>query len=158
MQLEHERAVVRNGSLLRLPEHTVTLRDDERRLADLIKSLLGATPLSPPDLPQLEREGGVERAKLTEVLRVLERERSIVRVAPDLYFLPESLDTVKRSLQTEFAERSDLTPAMFRDRFGTSRKYTIPLLEYLDREGVTVRVGGARRVKVAASTARRELS
>jgi selenocysteine-specific elongation factor len=146
-QLEREKAVVRDGSLLRLPAHAVTLRSDERRLADLITSQLGTTPLTPPDLPQLEREGGVSRAKLMEVLRVLERERAIVRVAADLYYLPESLDAVKRAIREEFAGHGNLTPAMFRDRFGTSRKYTIPLLEYLDREGVTVRVGDARRVK-----------
>jgi len=43
---------------------------------------------------------------------------------------------------------------MFRDHFNTTRKYTIPLLEYFDREGVTVRVGDARRLKTAGSTAR----
>jgi selenocysteine-specific elongation factor len=153
-QLEREKAVVRDASLLRLPGHTVTLRDDEQRLADRIKSLLAASPLTPPDLPQLEREAGVGRAKLTEVLRVLERERSVVRVAADLYFLPESLDTVKRSLQAEYAEKGDFTPGMFRDRFGTSRKYTIPLLEYLDREGITIRVGDVRRMKATGSAAR----
>jgi selenocysteine-specific elongation factor len=147
-QLELEKAVIRDGSLLRLPEHTVTLADDEKRLAERIKSLLAVNPLAPPDLQQLERESGTGRAKLTEVMRVLERERSVVRVGADLYFLTESLDGVKRAIQ-ELSEKGDITPAMFRDRLGTSRKYTIPLLEYLDREGVTVRVGDVRRLKAA---------
>jgi selenocysteine-specific elongation factor len=147
-QLELEKAVRRDGSLLRLPEHAVTLADDEKRLAERIKSLLAVSPLAPPDLQQLERESGTGRAKLTEVMRVLERERSVVRVGADLYFLTESLDGVRRALQ-ELSEKGDITPAMFRDRLGTSRKYTIPLLEYLDREGVTVRVGDVRRLKAA---------
>jgi selenocysteine-specific elongation factor len=150
-QLELEKAVVRNGSLLRLPEHTITLGADEQRLVEQIKSLLAAQPLAPPDLQQLERAVGIGRAKLTEVMRVLERERSIVRVGADLYFLTESLDKVRRVLHEAFSERGDFTPAMFRDHFSTSRKYTIPLLEYFDREGVTVRIGDARRLKAAPS-------
>jgi selenocysteine-specific elongation factor len=153
-QLALEKVVVRDGSLLRLPEHTVTLGADEQRLVGQITSLLAAQPLAPPDLKEIERAVGIGRSKLTEVMRVLERQRSIVRVAADLYFLAESLDQVKRVLHEHFAGRSDITPAMFRDHFNTTRKYTIPLLEYFDREGVTVRVGDARRLKTAGSTAR----
>jgi selenocysteine-specific elongation factor len=145
-QLELENVVTRDGSLLRLPHHTVTLRDDEKRLAERIKILLAVTPLAPPDLPQLEKELNTPRAKLTEVLRVLERERSIVRVGVDLYFLVETLEGIRHALG-EFFGKGGITPAMFRDRFGTSRKYAIPLLEYLDKEGVTVRVGDVRRLK-----------
>jgi selenocysteine-specific elongation factor len=153
-QLELEKALVRDGSLLRLPEHTITLGADEQRLVGQIMSLLAAHPLAPPDLKEIERAVQTGRAKLTEIMRVLERQRSIVRVGADLYFLAESLDEVKRALHEQFAERGDITPAMFRDHFNTTRKYTIPLLEYFDREGVTVRVGEARRLKTAGPTAR----
>jgi selenocysteine-specific elongation factor len=92
----------------------------------------------------------VASTKLIEVLRVLERERTIVRVSPELYFLRDSIDTVKSELQRHLSERSEITAATFRDLFGTTRKYAIPLLEYLDREGVTVRVGDTRRLKRAS--------
>jgi selenocysteine-specific elongation factor len=146
-QLEIEKTVMRNGSLLRLPTHTITLTADERRLVEQIKGLLATSPLAPPDLKELERAVGIARSRLTEVLRVLERERSIVRVGDDLYFLTESLDQVRRILHEEFSEQGNITPAMFRDHFNITRKYTIPLLEYLDREGVTVRIGDARRLR-----------
>jgi selenocysteine-specific elongation factor len=144
---EAEKAVVRDGNLLRLPTHVVRLRSDEQDLAQRIKTLLRQSPLMPPDVKQLERELGVARAKLGEVLRVLERERAIVRVAPELYFLGDAVDKVKADLHRHMAGRNDITPATFRDLFGTTRKYAIPLLEYLDREGVTVRVGDIRRLK-----------
>jgi len=146
-QLEAEKAVVRDGSLLRLPQHTITLHDDERRLVEQIKTLLAASPLAPPDLQQLEKETATGRAKLLEVLRILERDRTIVRAGSDLYFLSGTLEMVKRALREELGPRGDITPAAFRDRFGTTRKYTIPLLEYLDREGVTMRVGDKRRLR-----------
>jgi selenocysteine-specific elongation factor len=146
-QLGVDRALVREGSLLRLPGHAVVLRDDEQRLGAQVRALLAAAPMSPPGLAQIEQETGIGRARLTEVLRVLEREGSVVRVATDLYFLTASIDEITRTLREEFADRTDITPGMFRDRFGTSRKYAIPLLEYLDRSGVTMRTGDTRRLK-----------
>jgi selenocysteine-specific elongation factor len=139
--------IVREGSLLRLPTHAVVLRDDERRLVDRIRTLLEAAPMSPPDLKQIERETGIARAKLTEVIRVLERDGSIVRVGTDLCFLAGTIGEMTRVLREEFSDRTDITPAMFRDRFGTTRKYAVPLLEYLDRAGVTARTGDTRRLK-----------
>jgi selenocysteine-specific elongation factor len=149
-QLEAGRVLVRDGSLLRLPDHVVTLRADEQGIAGRIRALLAQTPMMPPDVKQIERDLGVASTKLIEVLRVLERERTIVRVSPELYFLRDSIDTVKSELQRHLSERSEITAATFRDLFGTTRKYAIPLLEYLDREGVTVRVGDTRRLKRAS--------
>ena len=142
--------IARDGSTLRLPGHRIRLQADEQGLRDRIRELLAVTPLSPPDVKQIERDTGATREKLGDVLRVMERERTIVRVAPDLYFLGDCIDRLKADLSRHLSERSDITPATFRDLFGTTRKYAIPLLEYLDREGVTVRVGDARRLKRAS--------
>jgi selenocysteine-specific elongation factor len=145
-----EGAVARDGSLLRMPDHVVRLRGDEQGMAGRIRTLLEQTPMMPPDVKQIERDLGVASGKLVEVLRVLERERTIVRVSPDLYFLTAAIDRVKAELRQHLSERSEITPATFRDLFGTTRKYAIPLLEYLDREGVTIRVGDSRRLKRAS--------
>ena len=148
-QIASQNAVVRDASLLRLAEHKVRLRDEEQSVVERIKALLGTSPLAPPDLKQLEREMTTGRAKLGEIIRVMERDGSIVRVAPELFFLRESVDTLKTALGQHLLDKSEITPAAFRDLFGTSRKYAIPLLEYFDREGITVRVGDVRRLKKA---------
>ena len=150
--LEAENAVGRQGNLLRLPAHRVSLRDEDRQVAEQITRLLGVNPLAPADLTQIAREARIDRARLTQVLRVLEREHAVVRVAPDIYFLSESVEDVKRIVREELSDRADITPAMFRDRLGITRKHAIPLLEYLDREGVTVRSGNTRRVRASRST------
>ena len=146
-QLEAAHAVARDANLLRHPNHTIRLREEERQLVERITGLLQSNPLTPPDVKQIEQEIGVARSGLTEVIRIMERERSIVRVAPDLYFLRESVDRVRSDLYKHLAEKGAITPTAFRDLFGTSRKYTIPLLEYFDREGLTVRVGDMRRLR-----------
>ena len=146
-ELESDGAVVRDGSVLRLQDHKTRLRDDEQRMVEMIQTLLSSDPLSPPDLKQIEREVGAGRSKIIDVLGVMERERSVVRVAPDLYFLADVVGRMTSAVRDHLAKRNELTPAVFRELFGTSRKFTIPLLEYLDREGVTIRVGDVRRLK-----------
>ena len=146
-QLEGENVIAREGSLLRLPGHTITLGDNERQSMERITSMLAASPLSPPTLSEMARETGIGRAKLIGFMRLLERTRSVARVTEDLYFLQDSIEGVILTLRAGLSERDEITPAMFRDRFNTTRKYAIPLLEYLDREGVTVRTGDVRRLK-----------
>jgi selenocysteine-specific elongation factor len=145
--LETQRVITREGSLLRLPDHRVSLRQDEQQAAEQIKQLLARHPLTPPDIPQIARETGIDRTRLGQLIRVLERQRSVVRVAADLYFLCDAVDVVVRALREEWADGKEITPGMFRDRFKTTRKYAIPLLEYLDAAGVTVRMGDFRRVR-----------
>ena len=155
--LATEKAAVRDGNFLRLPQHSIHLRGDEKILTEKIKKLLNENPLAPPDLKQIEKDSGAGRAKLNEVIRVMERERSIVRVATDLYFLSDCVDKVKGVLYKYFSENTEITAATFRDLLGSSRKYTIALLEYFDREGITVRIGDARRLKSSLPSGRQGL-
>jgi selenocysteine-specific elongation factor len=147
-------SVVREGSLVRLTTHVVRVSGDVRELSGTIETLLGGNPLSPPDLKQLEAESGATGARLVEVLRLLERSGTVVRVSPEIWVLRTALDGLKVDLCARCAGASDITPAVFRDLFGTSRKYAIPLLEYLDREGVTARTANARRLRPTAARER----
>jgi selenocysteine-specific elongation factor len=90
---------------------------------------------------------GLDQGRLVQLLRVLERERVVVRTGGDLYFLRDGVDQAAEAMRAEWAEAGSITPRMFCDRFQTTRKYAIPLLEYLDREGVTIRMGDTRRLR-----------
>jgi len=156
--LSADKAVVREGNLLRLPQHRIRLEDEQKDLMDRIKMSLGRDPLAPPDLGQMEKELGIARAKLLEVARVMERDGPIVRIAPDLYFARDCVDKVKGVLYKYLAEKGEITAAACRDLLGSSRKYTIPLLEYFDREGLTIRIGDVRRLKSPIPSGRQGLS
>jgi selenocysteine-specific elongation factor len=150
--LEAEKTAVRRGNLVSLAGHRIHLGAGEKTAIDKIKKILGANPLAPPDLRQLEKDSGQDRAKFAEVIRLMEREKSVVRVAADLYFLPDCVDKVKGLLYRYLSENGEITAGAFRDLLGSSRKYTIALLEYFDREGITVRIGDARRLRSSPST------
>jgi selenocysteine-specific elongation factor len=146
-----EKSIAKEENLLRLTEHRVQLGSQEKTLMERIKKALGEQPLTPPDLKDLEKQLGTNRSKLTEVVRLLERDGSVVRVATDLYYLSSAIDQVKAVLKKFLSERGEITAAAFRDLISSSRKYTIPLLEYFDREGTTIRIGDIRRLKATAS-------
>ena len=148
--LEAAHVVVREGNLLRLPSHAVRLEDHDSALVHRIAASLGRTPTAPPEVKQIEKDLGITRGRLTELLRVMERSGAVVRVAPEIYFLRDTVETITQALRDRLSDHSDITPAHFRDLFNTTRKYAVPLLEYLDREGVTVRVGDGRRLRKAS--------
>ena len=58
---------------------------------DKIKKILGEQPLAPPDLKEVEKQAGVPRNRLGEVIRLLEREGAVVRITADMYFLASSI-------------------------------------------------------------------
>ena len=59
-------------------------------------------------------------------------------------FLPDQVELLKSHLQSM---EGDFTVAEFRDATGLSRKYAVPILEWADKEGLTVRRGDTRRVR-----------
>jgi selenocysteine-specific elongation factor len=147
-ELVGEHAVVREGNMLRLPGHRIVVPDADAPLVAQITAILGRAPLSPPGLKQIAEELPVARRKLAELLRAMEKEQSIVCVAPDLYFLGHCVNRIRQELIDALAENGGITAAEFRDRYKTSRKYAIPLLEYFDRTGLTIRIGEVRRLRV----------
>jgi selenocysteine-specific elongation factor len=142
-----EKLIAREENLLRLATHRVQLGGQEKLLMDKIKQILGAQPLAPPDLKDLEKQAGVSRQRLTEVMRLLERDGSVVRVTTEMYFLASSIEQLRATLKKYLTEKGEMTAASFRDLINSSRKYTIPLLEYFDRDGLTIRIGDIRRLK-----------
>jgi selenocysteine-specific elongation factor len=153
--LINERMIAKEENLLRLAQHKLQLGGQDKLLMERIKKILAEHEMAPPELKQIEKDMAVPRAKLAEVLRLLERERSVVKVATDLYFLSSCVDKVKNLLCKHLAEQGEISAATFRDLLGSSRKYTIALLEHFDREGVTLRVGDVRRLKAASVSEKR---
>jgi len=146
-ELVGESALARRGSLLSLPGRQIVMSGADSDVVARVIAILGRTPLQPPDLKQLAAELTIDRRKLIELLRAMERQQSIVCVAPELYFLGDCLQRVRDELIDDLSKNGGITTGQFRDRYHTSRKYAIPLLEYFDRTGITLRVGEVRRLK-----------
>ncbi len=151
-ELEADGVLAREGPLVRLADHRIQVPTGDQALVARIHDLLRKVPLAPPDLKQLADELAVERPKLVALMRALEKQRTVVSVAPDLFFSAETIDKVRADLVRDLSGADGMTAAAFRDRYKTSRKYAIPLLEYFDRIGLTIRVGEVRRLKQPRQT------
>ena len=149
-----EKLIAKEENLLRLASHQVQVGGQEKVLMDKIKKILGEQPLAPPDLKEVEKQAGVPRNRLSEVIRLLEREGAVVRITADMYFLASSIEQLRGTLVQYLNEKGEMNAAAFRDLIGSSRKYTIPLLEYFDRVGLTIRIGDIRKLKVPLAAAK----
>jgi selenocysteine-specific elongation factor len=130
---------------LTLEGHAVSLSDEEAGARDALARVYRKAGLTPPDAAAATASAGVKTAVAERVIALLLREKTLVKVDA-LLFHSDALMLLKkemRALKTQDAQaRVDV--AAFKARYGVSRKYAIPLLEYLDRERVTRRVGESR--------------
>jgi selenocysteine-specific elongation factor len=139
--------LVREDSVVRLPEHRVRLGTAARALGARVEDLLVAGRFTPPDLRQLEEATGAPRKGLLDVLGVLEAEGRVVRIAPDLCYARGAADEARALLEGHCRTQGEITAAAFRDLIGASRKFAIAFLDWCDRTGVTVRVGDLRKLR-----------
>jgi selenocysteine-specific elongation factor len=86
----------------------------------------------------------VDRARAQKIVTLLLRDRVLVKIADDLVFHRAALDGLRQRMLAHKARTPKIGVADFKELTGVSRKYAIPLLEYLDRERVTRRVGDER--------------
>jgi selenocysteine-specific elongation factor len=131
--------VTREAAGLRLPDHRVALDDDQQRARDALLAALDASPFAPPSLSDAAASAGVSRPLLTE----MESAGQVVRLAPDIAMTASAIDEATALLRTAAVD-GPLTASGARQVLGTSRKYVLPLLEELDRRGVTRRQGDTR--------------
>ncbi|MGD9614432.1 MAG: selenocysteine-specific translation elongation factor [Alphaproteobacteria bacterium] len=145
--------VVRDGSMLRLPSHQPRLNREDERLWERVRPLLAADGLRPPRVRELASELDIEPEKLTRFLRRVERFGRVAPVAPNRFFLPETVRELVELAAILAAEAPDgsFTAAGFKDRSGIGRNLTIEVLEYLDRIGATRRVGDTRTILRSAA-------
>ncbi|HEX7049557.1 MAG TPA: selenocysteine-specific translation elongation factor [Longimicrobiales bacterium] len=138
-------AIVSRGGLVARAGHAPRLSDDQRRIRDRLLDTLDAAGLTPPPIAELPDELRAHPDFRT-LLKLLEHEDAIVAVTPELYFTRAVIDGVIATVRRELAGRDGLTPADFRAVLPLSRKFLIPILEFLDRGGITHRRGDERAV------------
>jgi selenocysteine-specific elongation factor len=122
----------------------VVMQDDEAESKKIIESAFGSAGLKVPALKDVLADLKVDRARAQKIVTLLLREKVLVKVADDLVFHRDALLDLRKKIAAEKAKSSKIDVGRFKDLAGVSRKYAIPLLEYLDRERVTRRVGNDR--------------
>ena len=130
--------VERVGSVA-LPEHRVELHEVDGTATALVE-LLGRQPFAPPSLSDAVKQTGAT----PEVVRALAQRGEIVRVSDDIAFTKAAYESAVAMVRGIIANSGSITVAQLRDSMGASRRPVLALLEHLDAQHVTRRVGDAR--------------
>jgi len=144
--LLREKKIEVAGDLVRLPGHGVVMKDDEAESKKKIEQAFADAGLKVPALQEVLAGLKVDRSRAQKIMTLLLRERNLVKISDELVFHRGALEELRRLMLAQKAKSSRMDIALFKEITGVSRKYAIPLLEYLDRERVTRRVGDAREI------------
>ena len=136
--------IAAESDIVRLASHRVALKQDEEQAVARLERIFADAGLAVPSLSEALAKSGVEAARARTLLQILLRDKKLVRVSEDLVCHASAMDALRRGIAARKGTRFSV--AEFKDWTGVSRKYAIPLLEFLDREHVTRRDGDARVV------------
>ena len=132
------------GEVVRLSSHKVALKRDEADATAKIENAFRAGGLATPALQEVLAKSGVDPARARTLLQLMLRDQRLVRVSDELVFHASAMQSLRALLSQKKGQRFAVPE--FKDWTGVSRKYAIPLLEYLDRERITRRDGDSRVV------------
>jgi selenocysteine-specific elongation factor len=113
--------------------------------SDRILQLLDRARFQPPLKEELSRALSIEQKVAGDVLKLMSNEGSVVRINDSLYMSSDAFKEMIARLRSFFSKKTEMTVAEFRDMLGTTRKYALPFLEYLDSNKLTLRVGDVRK-------------
>jgi len=131
------------GGLVRKAGYRIELDEIQLKLAEKIGSVLNDAGLSPPDMPELCRRLGAGSNEVELVCGHLVT-TGVVRRVGVFFFSTEMLEKLEDAVVRCAREHGEVKIPLIRDAFSTTRKYLIPLMEYLDNRGVTRREGDRR--------------
>jgi selenocysteine-specific elongation factor len=136
--------IVAEGDTVRLRGHTLVLNADERQARAAIEGAFQQAGLAAPAVAQVLAKSGVEPARARSLLQILLREKQLVRINDELVVHHSAIEELRRMLAARKPARFNVRT--FKEWTGVSRKYAIPLLEFLDRERITRREGEERLI------------
>ena len=142
-------AVEQDGPWLRLPTHRPVLSAQDERIWQRARELIAEDRFRPPRIRDIAKTLSVPETVVRAALKRVQRMGRAVEIAPDHFFLTETVAEMA-GIAAELAEAASsgtITAAAMRDRLANGRKVAIHVLEYFDRTGLTVRAGDERRVR-----------
>jgi selenocysteine-specific elongation factor len=134
------------GDLVRLPGHGVVMKDEEAESRKQIEDAFASAGLRVPAMQDVIAGLKIDKVRAQKIVTLLLRETLLIKISDELVFHRSALLELRRHLAAYKAKSASIDVAKFKELTGVSRKYAIPLLEYLDRERVTRRVGDAREI------------
>jgi selenocysteine-specific elongation factor len=143
-KLAEEKKLEVAGELVHLPGRGVVMKDEEAESKKIIEQAFASAGLKVPSLKEVLAGLKVDKIRAQKIVTLLLREKVLIKISEELVFHQSALIDLRHKIAALKTTAPKIDVARFKDMTGVSRKYAIPLLEYLDRERVTRRVGDER--------------
>jgi selenocysteine-specific elongation factor len=140
-----EGALAETETIIRLPEHAVRFNPDQQARINRLLREFQRSPYTTPSYKDSVAAVG------EDVVLALVETGHLVRLGPDVLLLSETYDELVAWVKEYIAEHGSVNVGQVRDAFNTSRKYALALLEYLDDQRITKRVGDERVLRPGKS-------
>jgi selenocysteine-specific elongation factor len=145
VELTAEKKLEVQGEIVRRAGAGVTLQPEEQVAKEKIEAAFKNAGLAAPSVREVLANLSVDARRAEKILQMLLRDKTLARISPELIFHHAALLQLREKLGAYKKSKSDrISVPVFKELTGVTRKYAIPLLEYLDRERVTRRVGDER--------------
>ena len=122
------------------------MKDEEAESKQKIEDAFASAGLKVPALSEVIAGLKVDKMRAQKIVTLLLRDKVLIRVSEELVFHRSALEELRRQIAAYKVKSAKIDVAKFKELTEVTRKYAIPLLEYLDRERVTRRVGDARQI------------
>jgi len=144
-ELARQGKIVLDGEWVKKPGAGITLTPEEARAKQQIDQAFLTAGLAVPAVKEVLAQLAVESHRAEKILQILLRDKTLVRVSPELIFHRDALARLPELLQNYKKSKGPrIGVPVFKELTGITRKYAIPLLEYLDRQRLTRRIGDER--------------
>jgi selenocysteine-specific elongation factor len=133
--------VTEGGTWVSLPDHEIKFDEKQKASIKKMMDLCVANPYSPPIVKEMQAIVG------EEVYTALLTQGELIQVSPEIAFRKNDFEMLEKEIRNYLEKNGKISVAEARDLFNTSRKYILPVLEYLDASGLTKRDGDFRKLK-----------
>jgi selenocysteine-specific elongation factor len=143
-KLAEEKKLEVSGETVHLAGRGVVMKDEEAESKKIIEQAFVSAGLKVPSLKEVLAGLKVDRVRAQKIVTLLLRDKILIKISEELVFHQSALMDLRQRIAALKSSAPKIDVGRFKDMTGVSRKYAIPLLEYLDRERVTRRVGDER--------------
>ncbi len=144
-ELVRKEVVVQEESLLKMAGHEVALQADEEQLRQELSDWFSAKGLSVPTSREtMEHFASYPPRLVKEVIDLQLRDGRLVKISESLIYSRETIEPLIARVVAHMEEHGEIDAPAFKELTGLTRKFSIPILEYLDRVKITMRIGDKR--------------
>lgn len=143
--LDMVKEVVADADILMLKGFNASVSDEQ---GGRIIKLLDEKGCQPPSTEELAETLSVKPKQLLDMLKLMHKDGSIVKISETYFISRRTYEGMISALKSHFAKKDNMSVAEFRDLLGTTRKYALPFLEYLDSNKITLRVDDVRKLLI----------